>query len=42
MTWLHHQLIRLLPEGVVIELFKKLGVKQMNEAANDLKLKNYR
>lgn len=41
MTWLHHQLISLLPESVVIEFFKKLGVKRITEAANDLKLKKY-
>lgn len=42
MFWLYSQLNQLLPNGVVIDLFKKLGVKKINEAANDLKLKNYR
>lgn len=41
-AWLHHQLIELLPESVVIELWKKLGVKRVNEAANNLVVKNYR
>ncbi len=40
-TWMHQQLIQLLPESAVVELWKKWGVKCMNEAANDLKLKNY-
>lgn len=41
MTWWHQELTRLLPESVVIELFKKLGVRRIQEAANDLQLKKY-
>lgn len=41
-AWLSQQLIKLLPESTVVELFKNWGVKRIQEAANDLKLKNYR
>lgn len=41
MVWLYNQLVQLLPEAVVIELFKKLTVKNINDAANCLKIKNY-
>ena len=41
MVWWYNQLTQVLPEGVVIELFKKWGVKNINDAANGLKLKNY-
>lgn len=40
-AWMHNELIQLLPESIVIELWKKWGVKCINEAANNLELKNY-
>lgn len=42
LVWMHNELEQLLPGSVVIELYKKLALKRVHEAANDLKLKNYR
>lgn len=38
MSWWYKQLIEELPENKVIELFKKMGVKQIYEAANEINI----